>query len=653
MDKNTLIGIILIVGLFIGYYIISQPSKEELARQKHINDSIALVQQTKELENISKSKVTSPQIINPDSQSTAVISENSNTVIKDIKRDTLIKDKYGVFFGAVKGKNKIITLENENIILSISSKGGRISGVQLKEYKTYKAQPLILFDDSTSETGFNFFAENRNISTKDLYFSVHSPQTSIKGSLSSDSSHLFVKGNDSSSVILRLYTYNGDTTINTNKYIEFVYTLKGSGYMADYKINFVGMNEILSSNTDFINLSWKTKLKRMEKSLENEKNGTTIYYKYAADDVDYMSETKDGKLSLKNQIKWISFKQQFFTTVIVAENNFINADLDITSDKKSDKILKSMSAEIGIPFSPVNTKSLDFKCYFGPNKYKILKKYNLDLERQIPLGWSFFLMAWINKYAVIPVFNFLEGFNINYGIIILILTILLKIVLFPIAYKTYISSAKMKLLKPEIDEISKKYPKKEDMLKKQQATMTLYKKAGVSPMSGCIPMLLQFPILIALFRFFPASIELRQQSFLWADDLSSYDSILNLPFNIPFYGDHVSLFTLLMTASTIIYTMINNQMMAGTSQQMPGMKTMMYIMPVMFLGIFNNFSSGLSYYYFLANIFTFIQMYAIKQFVDEDKLHKQIQDNKKKPDKKKSGFQKRLEELAKQRGYKK
>jgi YidC/Oxa1 family membrane protein insertase len=259
-------------------------------------------------------------------------------------------------------------------------------------------------------------------------------------------------------------------------------------------------------------------------------------------------------------------------------------------------------------------------------------------------------MQWINRYAVIPVFNFLEGFGWNYGIIILVLTVLLKIVLFPIAYKSYVSSAKMRALKPEIEELGQKFPKKEDAMKKQQATMDLYKKAGVNPMAGCIPMLLQFPILIAMFRFFPSAIELRQQSFLWADDLSSYDSIYNLPFNIPFYGDHVSLFTLLMTVSTLIYTRMNQEMM-GSQQQMPGMKTMMYLMPIMFLGLFNNYAAGLSYYYFLANVFTFGQMFFIRKSIDESKIRKQIEMNKKKP-RKKSNWQKRLEEAAKQRGYK-
>jgi YidC/Oxa1 family membrane protein insertase len=338
---------------------------------------------------------------------------------------------------------------------------------------------------------------------------------------------------------------------------------------------------------------------------------------------------------------------------LIAKDYFRNANVKaFTDEEREDPYLRTMESNIAIPFNLTEDNNIPMSFYFGPTKFKELHQYKMDLERQIPLGWSFFLMAWINRYAVLPVFNFLEGFGWNYGIIILVLTILLKIVLFPIAYKSYMSSAKMRVLKPEIEELGKKFPKKEDSMKKQQATMALYKQAGVNPMAGCVPMLLQFPILIAMFRFFPAAFELRQQSFLWADDLSSYDSILNLPFEIPFYGDHVSLFTLLMTVSTVIYTKINQDMMGASQQQMPGMKTMMYIMPIMFMGIFNNYASGLSYYYFLANVITFAQMYLIRLTIDEDKIRKQIEINKKKPAKKKSSWQKRLEVAAKQRGYK-
>ncbi|MGM0613874.1 MAG: membrane protein insertase YidC, partial [Bacteroidota bacterium] len=355
--------------------------------------------------------------------------------------------------------------------------------------------------------------------------------------------------------------------------------------------------------------------------------------------------------------EWLSFKQRFFNSMLWSKDNSIeSADLktvtQVEDPDPSLHYLKTMEAELSVNYKSARDNTAQFAFYFGPNEYPRLNKHKLDMEQMIPLGWGFFLLNWINRFAVIPVFNYLEGFNFNYGIIILILTILLKLLLFPIAYKTYMSSAKMRVLKPEIEEINKKYPKKDEAMKKQQATMALYKKAGVNPMAGCLPMLLQLPILIAMFRFFPSSIELRGESFLWASDLSTYDSILSLPFSIPFYGDHVSLFTLLMAISTVLYTWVNQQNM-NTGQQMPGMKTMMYLMPVMLLFIFNNYASGLSYYYFLANVITFIQMIVIRNFiVDEDAIRAKIQANKKKPVKK-SKFQQRLEEAQKQQKKKK
>jgi YidC/Oxa1 family membrane protein insertase len=413
------------------------------------------------------------------------------------------------------------------------------------------------------------------------------------------------------------------------------------------------MDQAIDAGNKFLILTWNDNLKNLEKSLKMEQMTSTIYYKYDQDKVDYISETKDEERYLKNEkIKWFSFKQQFFTSVLISDTYFTEPRLRTQKPLPGPHaLLKTMFAEAGIPYSGKETSSVGMSMYFGPNKFYTLRSYKLDLEKQIPLGWSFFLMAWINIYAVIPVFTFFGNLGWNYGIIILVLTILLKIVLFPIAYKTYKSSAKMRVLKPDIDELNKKFPKKDDAMKKQQATMDLYKKAGVNPMAGCIPMLLQFPILIAMFRFFPSSIELRQQSFLWATDLSSYDSIWTFPngFSLPWYGNHISLFALLMTVSSIIYTRINDQMMGSTQQQMPGMKTMMYMMPVMFLFWFNDYSSGLSYYYLLANLLTFAQIYLIRAFLDEKKLHAQIEANKKKPVKK-SGFQKRLEDMAKQRG---
>ncbi len=650
MNKNTVIGFLLIFGILIGFSIFNAPSKKELESQKKYNDSVALVHkkindsivlaQAKAAKN--PEATLKPQ---KDSAGTIAAATATATATADTQATVLKQAQLGVFSGSSMGKEEFYTIENELLKVKISSKGGKICSVELKKYKTYDSLPLIMFDEKSSEFGITFFANNRDINTKELYFKPHFFNAATKDSV-------YVSGNNSVNFSMRIYP--DIDTVNKNKYIEFLYTLKGNSYMLGYKINIVGLKDVIAPNINYISFDWKAKLLRKERSLSNEQNSSTIYYKYYQDEVDFMSETKDGEKSLETNVKWIGFKQQFFTSVIIAENSFDNAKIKTVTDKseKNNRFVKTMSTEISIPYNSSVDNSFPMQFYFGPNKYKTLRQYKIDMERQIPLGWSFFLMQWINRYAVIPVFNFLESYNINYGIIILILTVLLKIVLFPIAYKTYKSSAKIKVLKPELDEIGKKYPKSEDTMKKQKETMALYKKAGVNPMAGCVPQLLQFPILIALFRFFPASFELRQQGFLWAKDLSSYDSIMNLPFNIPYYGDHVSLFCLLMTISTIIYTMVNNQMMPS-SQQMPGMKVMMYLMPIMFLGFFNSFASALSYYYFLANVLTFGQMYIIRQFIDEGEIHRQIQEYKNNPKAKKtSSWAKRMEEMAKKRGYK-
>ncbi len=638
MNKNTIIGLVLIFLILIGYSLWMTPSQEErealrqkqdsIYQVKRVQDSISLLRFTEQR------KQDSLRIAGqtPVQQDTVSGLKTANTPVN--------RDKLGVFAGSSVGNEAIYRIENDLLKIGIAAKGGKIISVELKDFHTYDTLPLVLFDPNKTNFGLTFFANNRIINTNDLYFQP-----------ASDTGFL-ISGADAKSFSMRLYADQGDSTFDKSAYIEFLYTLKGAEYMLDFDINFVGMNNFVEPGTNYIDLNWSTELRQLEKSVD-QFNGPTIYYKYYQDDVDFLSESKDDNEDLITRVQWIGFKQRFFTSTLIAKDHFLNAKIKAftLAEPKDSRYLRSLDAAISVPFTLSEKSTVPMSFYFGPNKYKTLRKYKLDLERQIPLGWSFFLMAWINRYAVLPVFNFLEGFGWNYGIIILILTILLKIVLLPIAYKSYASSAKMKLLKPDIDELGAKFPKKEDAMKKQQATMDLYRKAGVNPMAGCIPMLLQFPILIALFRFFPAAIELRQQSFLWADDLSSYDSIFNLPFNIPFYGDHVSLFTLLMTISTIIYTKVNQDLMGSSQQQMPGMKTMMYIMPVMFLGIFNNYASGLSYYYFLANVITFGQMWVVRKFINEDKIRKQIEENKKRPAKKKSSWQKRLEDAAKARGY--
>jgi len=631
MSKNNIIGLVIIVGLLIGYSLWMTPSKEEMAAAKRRADSIEMVQRNDSLERAISEMV---QKATADS-----LSKSSSATPASLASDTVANG----FSAAPVVEQKFYTVESDVMKLKISAKGGRIWSVQLKDYQTYDTLPLILFKGDSSVFGFEFNTEDlRTLNTNDLVF-----VPAVEGEKDS----LTVSGKDSIRFALRVYPGNSDPA-TSKSYIEYVYTVKGNEYMLGYKVNFVGMKGYVAQNTRDMSLLWSTTLLQQEKGLKTEQTQSTIHYMDIAGEVDYLSETKDEKERISTAVKWVSFKQQFFSATLIAADKFESADIETIGYPidNTDRLVKTMKAAYILPFNVETDQTYNLQWYFGPNKYKVLRQYKINLERQIPLGWSFFLMQWINRFAVIPVFNWLESTNLNYGIIILILTVLLKIVLFPIAWKTYISSAKMRILKPEIEEIGLKFPKKDDAMKKQQATMALYKKAGVNPMAGCIPMLLQFPILIALFRFFPAAFELRQQSFLWATDLSSYDSIYSWTAQIPllstYYGNHISLFTLLMTLSTIIYTKMNNDMM-GSTQQMPGMKTMMYLMPIMFLGFFNNYSAGLSYYYMLANLFTFAQMFLIRRFVNEDKLHARIQENKSKPVKK-SSFQKRLEEMTKQ-----
>ncbi|HNX07980.1 MAG TPA: membrane protein insertase YidC [Bacteroidales bacterium] len=643
---NTVIGILLIFGILVGYSLLTAPSKEErLAKFK--KDSTEWANRNLQLKKDSLAKVRedSVQKIRQDSLSKTQPADTSATAATDSLR--VLQNRFGKFSASASGENKHYILEDSLLKIKFAAQGGGISYVELKTYKTFDGRPLILFNTDTSNYFLTFLSGYKDLNTSKLFFE---PYCADKRFVGKDS--IFVGNNDSVSFALRLYANESDSAKNTQKYIEYLYTLRAGNYLLDFSINLENMQDVIDVNSTYLAFDWKLDLAQQEKSMKNELMNTNVYFKPAEDDVDYLKENKDDKKDKLPNIKWISFKQQFFSATLIAKESFKEASLEIVQQKDTlfPGYLKTLTASLTFPYENQASQSIPMSVYLGPNKYKILKSYDLEMERQIPLGWGFFLMHWINRFAVIPVFNWLETYGINYGIIILILTILLKIVLFPIAYKTYLSSARMRVLKPEVDEIGLKFPKKEDAMKKQQATMALYKKAGINPMAGCVPMLLQMPILIALFRFFPASIELRQQPFLWATDLSSYDSIWTFPnhFSIPFYGDHVSLFCLLMTISTILYTKLNNQMMGSSSQ--PGMKFIMYAMPVMFLGFFNDFASGLSYYYLLANLITFLQMFLFRKFVNEEKIHARIQANRKKPVKV-SGFQKRLEDMAKKRGY--
>ena len=589
-----------IIGLIIiAYSIYTQPSVEEVNAAKMRRDSIERVQTlAKEAAIVAEQK---NQIVIPD----------STTEISDSVKVELEKQKFGDFASASQGVEQILTLENNLVKVSLSSKGGKIKSVQLKDYKTWDGRPLYLMNNDSNVFNLSLSAQNRIINTEELYFTA----SGTAGS--------------KNSVNLRLPA--GD-----KKYIEFAYSLPENSYMVNYQVNVVGLEDVIAQNSSFINVDWKDIVTQQEKSITNERAATSIHYRFTDEEVDYISETKNEKKDLKTRVQWIAFKQQFFSAVLISDQSgFESPTVETKSDENSKQIVKEMTAAFSLPYDrkPVQTYNMQF--YFGPNNYQDLKKIdNLHLEKLIPLGWGIF--GWVNRFLVIPTFHFLDGFNMNYGLIILILTILVRIIILPLTYGSFKSQAKMKVLSPEMAEINEKFGS--DPMKKQQETMALYRKAGVNPLGGCIPGLLQLPILIAMFRFFPSSIELRQQSFLWAHDLSTYDSILDLPFHIPAYGSHVSLFTLLMTVSTIIYTKMNMQMTAATN---PQMKWMMYLMPILFLGFFNNYSAGLSYYYFLSNVIGFGQQYLFKAFLDEDKIHAQIQENKKKPVKK-SGFQARL-----------
>lgn len=630
MDRNTLIGLLLIGVIIIGYSFYTQPSKEELSAQKRQQDSIAVIQKQqaqKQLQNSITGTVKSAVNI--------VVADTN--IISDSARKESDKQRLGIFADATQGEKKFITLENELIKVTLSSKGGKVHAVELKKYKTFDKKPLNLLDADSSTFRLQFFTkDNIPVFSDSLYFKPLG-------------SSLVVNKDETKTVSLRMDAGN-------NKYIEYQYSLTGNSYVLGFKINIVGLNDVIAPNSSSINLVWNSNIPKQEHSIDAERKATTVYFEYLDNEVDYITETSDEKKSLATKVKWIAFKQQYFTSVLIADNGFEKpTTVETITDKESHKYVKKLSADITLAYNHKEQESFPMRFYFGPNHYQLLKKLDLNLEKQIPLGWGIF--RWVNRFLVIPTFNFLSQFNMNYGIIILLLTILIKIVLLPLTYKSYLSTAKMKILKPEIDEITAKN-KKGDAMKIQQETMALYRKAGVNPLGGCLPMLLQMPILIAMFNFFPASIELRQQGFLWATDLSTYDSIWTfgyVPLINDIYGDHVSLFTLLMTISTLLYTMQNNKMMMGGSNSAMNtqMKWMGYLMPIVFLGVFNNYSAGLSYYYFLANMLTFGQQYLIRLFVDEQAIHLKMQEYRKRPQaQKKSKFQQKLEEMAKARGYK-
>ena len=528
----------------------------------------------------------------------------------------------GAFGSALAGTEKFITLENKDLRLKLTTHGGRIYSVELKNFKTFDGKPLILFDGAQNSFGVNFAAENKNFDTNNLYFT-------------SATTGLTVADKDSGSVTLRL-------NYSATQYVDYIYTLNGTGYKVGFTIKPTGLDNVVA-NSNTLNINWTAYLQKQEKDMELERRYSTVYYKTLNDNVDYLSENKDDQKDITDsKAQWVSFKAHFFSGVILANNGFAKTNISVATDTSDHVNIKQMKADLQLAKSADGTFPMSF--YFEPNQFHMLQAEGYGLEKQINLGPG--PLKLINRFATLPVFDFLKQFNWNYGLIILALTVILKLVLSPLTYKSYLSMAKMRVLKPEMDEIKAKVGEDNPTLL-QQEYLKLYKKAGVNPLGGCLPLLIQMPIVFAFFRFFPSLFELRGQSFLWMHDLSTYDAVITFP-HIPFIGDHLSLMCLLMTISTLIYTYFNNQISGATGQ----MKYIGYITPVIFLATLNSYPAGLNYYYFLANMLTFLQQYLIRFMVDDKKIHAQIQENKKKPEdakKKKSGFQARMEDMMKQK----
>ena len=614
MDRNTIIGLAIIGLLLVGYSIFTKPAREAQMAERQRLDSLARAEQIRDM-------AAAPYQSN-EAQS---IQTETESVI-DTASVRRLNEELGDFATSATGTEEKVVLENDIMELTFSTLGGRPYTVRLKDYQTHDSLPLNLFDGDSTIFALQFFADNRGINTGKLYFKPD-----------------IITSSDDQGRSFQQLTMKMD--ISESAYISYIYRLYDGDYMIDFDMQLKGLDQYRTDRMEFI---FDFYAPSQEKGFQNEGMYTTLYYRYHGGDVEnFKSRSKKEieDVTETTRIQWIAFSHQFFSTILIADDYFAGAYMSQHRFEDPGKYIRQYTTSVDMPYDRTSDQLIGMQLYLGPNKFKSLKGYgDLGLQNVVTVGGP--MLRWINAFVVIPIFDWLNKYFANFGIIILLLTLIIKTALFPLTYRSFKSQAVMRLLKPQVDEIGERYPKKEDAMKKQQATMDLYKKAGANPMGGCLPMLLQFPILYAMFRFFPTSIELRQEGFLWAHDLSTYDSILDLPFTIPMYGDHVSLFTLLMTVTTMISMKWNNQASAGGSQ-MPGMKTMMYIMPVMFMFILNNFSSGLTYYYFLANLITIGQNLVFKRFIDEEKIMKKINAKKNQPAKK-SKFAQRLEALQKQ-----
>lgn len=598
MDRNNIIGLVLIALILLAYSIYNvntaPPAKPKQGEEQPLASDTVY------------GNPADTTFANGDltADSTLPAGNDSLTAATDsINNANKLVEKYGAFAPSVTGEEDSFVLENNELRIVVSSLGGNIESIELKNFKTYDKQRLFLSKPGDQKFSIDL---TPTLTSANLYFTSAGVENTAEGQ----------------KLTLTASTNNGGS-------LQQVYTLPSEGYLLDYNVVLNGLDKALPKFT-YLMANWSRKVPQAEKKKDLENGKTKIYYNDDVDGVENLSESKDDEVAADGETKWVSYSQAFFNTTLIAGKDITFGDLKPVS-KLSTKAhyLKEFSTEMQLPVANSSDQTIAMQYYLGPNDYRILKKMDIELEEIINLGSGIF--AWVsifNKWIIIPIFNFLNGFISNYGFIILILTLIIKVVLFPLTYKSYLSQAKMKVLKPELDVLKEKY--KDDQAKFSQEQMKLWSKAGVNPLGGCLPTLLQMPILVAMYSFFPSSIELRQESFLWADDLSTYDTIYDFGFNIPLYGDHISLFTLLMAVTSIIYA-VSNARMTGTAEG--PMKYMPYVFPIMLLGIFNNFPAALTYYYFLANVISYLQQWAIRKFfIDDAKLHAQMQQKKAKPE---------------------
>ena len=607
-DYNSFIGMILLAGILLWWM---DSNKEEVLLKETTTDIVAPV-----AKETNDSFTTTKPVFESESSKTA-----------------LLKNKLGAFaYSAIQGEKGVRVIENELLKLTIDNKGGQIVEALIKNYKTYDSLPLYMIKDNNASFNINFgTTDNRILNTKDLFFIP---------TLSKNN------GNDVLSMKLK---------VSDTQFLEYRYEMKPTEYMIGFAIRSQGLNSIINSSNP-INLDWSLNGFRHEKSLKTENTMYSWYYYKTNNEVEYI---RPGNSELVNDVDWVFYQQHFFTSSLLTDTPFNNATVtstDLVLNEEMDTVF-TKKFELKTPLELSNGElNYNMKWFYGPSDYNLLKKYKgTDLEETADLGWGIF--GFLNRTIFYPVFNFLKGYSGNFGLIIILMTIVVRILMSPLVYKSYLSSAKMKVIRPELTELNKKYPGKENAMKRQQETMAVQRKAGVSMLAGCIPAVLQMPVFFALFKFFPTNLSLRQEGFLWAPDLSSYDTIFTLPFSIPWYGDHVSLFPILASIAIFFYMKMNQSqqanMQAPTQEGMPDMQKMMkymiYFSPIMMLFFFNNYASSLSLYYFISNLLTIAIMLVIKNYViDEDKIHAQIEENKKRPEKAKSKFRQRIDTAMKQ-----